>query len=275
MKLSVFGPVKNEAQFIGYSIMDSLEFVHEFVYACADSDDGTIDLLEYIKGKYAGEKLKILRSSEFDFNPHDLPAYNNAFNACIKASTGDAVWFKHPDMIVTNPEVIKDMKPAMAWWTNIKSFAGDFDTQITKGRATRWKNIAMKKMGLTYYGEYGSQNEDLYFKDITGDSYKHYGESFGFYPYKVLDSGLNVNHYCELKPYKRRFEKMKACLKTLHPGWSEESIANTASKHPRVTLEGEFDAFGKFEFTPSGEPQPAVFQKYKEEFEQIIGGVPA
>ena len=55
MKISVIGPVKNEAQFIGYSIMAVLPYVHEFVYACAKSDDGTDEILDYIKTTHAGE----------------------------------------------------------------------------------------------------------------------------------------------------------------------------------------------------------------------------
>jgi len=272
LKVSVFGPVKNEADFIGYSIMDCLEHVHEFVYAVAKSDDGTDELLDYIKEKYAGDKLKILRSPEFDFNPHDMAAYNNAFNVCIQQATGDAVWFKHPDQICLNAEKIKDMsKDALAWTTNMTSYAGDFNTQITKGRATQWKNIHAKKFGLHYYGGYGSVNEDMYHKDITGRAYDFHGTDFKRYPFRVADSGLNVNHYCELKGYKRRFEKMKSCLKTLYPGWTDARIAEVATQHPRVTLEQSSDAYGHFEFKKTNAPVPDVFQRYRSEFEQVLG----
>lgn len=274
MRVSVFSPVKNEAQFIGYSIMAVLPYVHEIIYGCAPSTDGTDQLLDYIKEKYAQDKLRILRKPEYDFNPHNMAAYNGAYNACIDAVTGDAVWFLHPDMIVTNPEQItKISEGALAWWTNITSYAGDYNTQITKGRCARWKNIHAKKFGLHYYGGYGSENEDMYFREITGSSYKHYGDNFKPYPFVVKDSGLNVNHYCELKSYKRRYEKMKSCLKTLFPKWNDVTISEQAANHPRVTLETTTDNFGKFEFIKTDAPVPDVFAKYREEFEGVVKSV--
>lgn len=272
MKITVFGPVKNEAQYIGYSIMDCLDYVHEFIYACAKSDDGTDELLDYIKKTYAGDKLKILRGEEYDFNPHDMAAYNNAFNACIYEAKGAACWFKHPDMICLNPEKIKDITDAAAWYTNLKSFAGDHHTLI-EGRAKRWKNIHSKKFGLHYYGAYGSENEDMYFSLITGKAYRHYGENFKAYPYSVKDSGLMVNHYCEVKPYKRRIEKMKSCLKTLMPGADENTLQHVASNHPRVTLQESSRGWGDFKFKTSDDAEPEVFTKYRDEFKRITEAV--
>lgn len=272
MKLSVFGPVKNEADYIGYSIMAVLPYVHDIVYTCAKSTDGTDELLDYIKTTYAGDKLKILRKPEYDFNPHDMKAYNQAYNDAINATTGDAVWFLHPDMIVLNAEKIETMPPSLSWWTNITSFAGDHSVTITKGRATKWKNIHSKKFGLHYYGGYGSQNEDMYHRDITGSAYRHHGEDFTKYPFSVKDSGLLVNHYCEAKSYKRRYEKMKSCLKTLSPNLSDADLSDLASKHPRVTLEGTgTDIFGHFEFKKQPGVVPEVFAKYKAEFDKVLG----
>lgn len=271
MRISVIAPVKNEVDFIGYSIMAILPYIHEIIYTVSPaSDDGTIPLLEHIQNNYARGKLRYLCNDKYEFNPHDLKAYNQAFNDCLQAITGDAAWFLHPDMIVTNPEAISAVQDGpLAWFTNITSYAGDLKTRITAGRATKWKNIASKQFGLHYYGAYGSQNEDFYFKDITGESYKHYGEAFEDYPYEIGDSGIKVNHYCELKTYKRRFEKMKLCLKTLFPAWDENRIEEVAMNHPRVTLEPSNNHFGVFQFAESDEPIPEVFSKYRAEFEQF------
>ncbi|HNC58473.1 MAG TPA: hypothetical protein PLP33_23805 [Leptospiraceae bacterium] len=271
MKISVIGPVKNEAQFIGYSIMAVLPYVHEFVYACAKSDDGTDEILDYIKTTHAGDKLKILRKPEYDFDVKDMKAYNDSFNDCIKESTGDAIWFLHPDMIVTNPEKIKDIPNSIALFTNVSSYARDFKTKITQGRTTRWKNIHKKTLGLHYYGGYGSQNEDFYHRHITGESYVHHGDRFGGYPFRVLDSGINVNHYCELKDFSRRLDKMIKCLDTLYPKSDPEALREMALAHPRVTLESTSQLFGKFEFTETNDLIPPVFEKHKEEFEKCLG----
>jgi glycosyltransferase involved in cell wall biosynthesis len=265
MKLSVIAPVKNEVDFIGYSIMAALPFVHEFIYAIdPKSDDGTLDLLTHIKKNHAHEKLRYFVDETFSFHPLDMKAYNASFNFCLEQMTGEAAWFLHPDMIVTEGGSLEE--GPLAWWTNITSFAGDFETQITKGRVGRWKNLHSNQFGLHYYGGYGSENEDFYHRDITGNAYKHYGDEFSKYPFPVANSGISVNHYCELKSYRRRLEKMKLCLKTQHTNWSDDYIADVAMHHPRVTLEDTSPRFGKFEFAKSDSPIPDVISNYRDEF---------
>lgn len=270
MKVSVIAPVKNEVDFIGYSIMAVLPHIHEIVYAVGACDDGTLDLLRHIKEKYAKDKLKILEDHAYEFNPMDMAAYNRAFNDCIDASTGDACWFLHPDMVVTNPDAIEALTEGpVAWWTHITSYANDFSTRIVKGRGDRWKNIHAKKFGLHYFGGYGSQNEDFYHRDITGTEYKHYGAAFDEYPFEVADSEIRINHYCELKAHRRRLEKMKLCLKTQHPELPDELITSLAARHPRVTLKTAATQFGHFVFARSEDETPPVFDQYREEFESF------
>lgn len=268
VKISVVGPVLNESPWIGFSIMAALPLVHEFVYALDEnSDDGTRELLFHVKRKYAHEKLVILDCP--NFHPSDMQAYNESFNMCIAKMTGDAAFFLHPDQVIAEfPEGGLEAGP-MAWYTHMTSYAGDFNTVISKGRCDKWKNIHAKKMGLHYYGGYGSQNEDFYHSDVTGKSYKHYGPEFAKYPYQVTNSKIKINHYCELKSYKRRLEKMKTCLRTLYPGSSEEQIADIAALHPRVTLEQSSGQFGHFEFSKSQNEIPDVFEKYGQEFGQF------
>ncbi len=266
MKISVMAPVLNEVQFIGYSVMAVLPYVHEIVYTLdSKSNDGTRELLKHLKDKYAGDKLKVLDHPSFDV--HDMPAYNEAFNRCIRESTGDIVWFLHPDMVVLNPQQLEFMRAGpLAWYTNLTSYARDFNTVIA-GRATKWKNMHLKKFGLHYYGGYGSQNEDFYHTDITGDSYRHHGEAFDKYPFDVADSFVEVAHYCELKPYQRRLDKMEKCLKTLAPEMSTTEIHKMATEHPRVSLEKTSEDFGTFNFEPTDQKPPEVFEKYKDELE--------
>lgn len=264
MKITVVGPVLNECPWIGYSIMATLDYMHEFIYSLdANSSDGTRELLHHIKDKYAHEKLTILETPTF--HPSDMVAYNASFNYGIRKATGEACWFLHPDMIVTNPEQISKVETGpLAWLVNVTSYAGDMKTVITKGRATQWKNIHANKFGLQYFGGYGSQNEDFYHSAITGKSYRHYGTEFSKYPYQIADSTIAINHYCETKPYKRRLEKMKLCLRTLAPTAGEEWIEESATQHPRVTLEPSCTRFGDFKFESSDKPLPEVFETYKE-----------
>lgn len=262
-KISVVTPVLNECPWIGYSIMAAIPYMHEFIYLLDEkSNDGTRELLHHIEDTYAHEKLVIVEYP--NFHPHDMKAYNASFNYGISLMTGNAAIFLHPDMIITDGP--KDGIPdgPLAWWTQMTSYGGDFNTVISKGRCDKWKNIHSKKFGLHYFGEYGSQNEDFYHKDITGNAYKHYGPEFSKYPFQVAESGIKISHFCENKDYARRFEKMKLCLKTLYPKAAPEDIAAMAAQHPRVTLEKSSRAFGNFEFTKATEPIPEVFEKYKE-----------
>lgn len=243
-------------------------FVSEFVYAIDEnSDDGTRDLLRHLKSKYLHEKLVILDHPHF--HPLEMEKYNAAFNRCIEASTGDACFFLHPDMIITAGPKTGIPPGAMAWWTEITSYAGDFGTVITKGRCDKWKNIHAKKMGLHYAGGYGSQNEDFYHSDITGKAYKHFGSEFSKYPFRIEDSGIKISHFCECKEYPRRLEKMKLCLKTLYPHLADDAIMELAAHHPRVTLEASSERFGKFEFSSTDEKAPEVFERYGAEFESF------
>jgi glycosyltransferase involved in cell wall biosynthesis len=262
MKIAVIAPVLNEAQFIGYSIMSCHKQVEEFIYAVSPkSNDGTIDMLQHIAKRYG--KLRLLIHSKYDFDPHDMKAYNSSFNDCIEKTRCDAVWFLHPDMIVTQwNDIPRD--DSLAWWTKVTSYAKDINTVITKGRCTQWKNLHAKKFGLHYFGGYGSQNEDFYHSAITGQAHKHYGTEFSKYPYRVASSGIEVDHYCENKPYERRLEKMKLCLKTL--GVPDEQLEEMALLHPRVTLEPTSTKFGQFKFGPRTTPIPYVFEKYGKEF---------
>lgn len=267
MRVSVIAPVKNEAQFIGYSIMAAFPHVEEFVYAIApSSDDGTIDLLRHIAKNYG--KVRLLIQNKYDFNPHDMKAYNESFDDCIQQARGDAVMFLHPDMIITKWTDLE--QGPLAWWVKVTSYARDLTTVITKGRTDKWKNIHAKKFGLVYRGGYGSQNEDFYHSDITGTSWRHFGTDFQKYPFSVASSGIELNHYCELKPYKRRLEKMKLCLKTQYPEAPDDWIEKFAVQHPRVTLEQSGTRFGDFEFTETDRMVPDVFEKHKSEFDAIV-----
>jgi hypothetical protein len=266
VSISVIAPVLNESDFIGYSVMAAYPYVDEFVYAISPkSNDGTIEILRHIAKNHG--KVRLLLQSKYDFDPRDTKAYNESFQDCIDQAKCDKVFFLHPDMVVTKWGELKD--GPLAWYTNITSYARDFETVITKGRCDKWKNIHAKKFGLKYLGGYGSQNEDFYHQEITGNSLKHFGTEFSKYPYVVGNSGIEINHYCELKGYKRRLEKMKLCLKTQNPHFPDDRIEELATHHPRVTLEQSSSQFGTFEFEKSDKAIPEVFAKYKDEFESL------
>lgn len=270
LPIAVIGPVLNEAEFIWASVMAVYPYVEEFVYAVSPkSDDGTIEILRHIAKRYG--KVRLLLQSKYDFDPLDTAAYNASYNDCVEQTRCPAVWFLHPDQVVTTPEKIADIQDGpLAWTVNMTSYAGDMNTQITKGRCNEWKSIHAKKFGLTYMGGYGSREEDFYHTEITGKSLKHYGTDFHKYPFRVESTGIEVNHYCECKPYARRLAKMKNCLKTLVPEATEAAIEKAAREHPRVTLKPSSTHFGHFEFATSQEPLPPVFEKYRAEFEPFI-----
>jgi len=234
--------------------------------------DGTWELLHHIKDKYLHEKLNIIEDKRPGSHDMTVQKFNEGcYDLCLEHATGDATWALHPDMIVVNPEAILSIPEGpLSWWADCRSFAGDIETEITVGRATRWQSMFAKKFGVHYWGGYGDAIENFYFRDITGNAHIHHGQNFELYPFDVVDSGIDINHYCEMKPYKRRLEKMICCLKTQCPGISDSVAEELASKHPRVTLQTANSQFGKFVFEPTKSPIPSVFEKYCEEFNQYI-----
>lgn len=268
VKLSVITPVLNEVDFIGYCVMAALPVAHEFIYLLDEkSSDGTRELLWHLQNIHARGKIQIIDTP--NFHPSDTGKYNAAFNEGIKRMTGDAAWFLHPDMIVTDYPKEGLKEGPLAFFTHLRSFAKDLQTVYTKGRCNQWKNIHMNQYGLHYFGDYGGIVEDWYHRDITGNAHSHYQTRFDLYPFDVGDSGIYVNHYCEMKPYARRLEKMKTCLKAQYPGADEEWIEVAAAHHPRVTLEPGMGQFGTFEYAKTEDPIPDVFVKYKKEFESF------
>jgi glycosyltransferase involved in cell wall biosynthesis len=272
LKLSVICPVLNEEQFIGYSAM-SFRNAHEIIYLVdQESTDGTIPLLNHIKDKYLGDKLRIIIDDRPGSHDMTVPTFNaECYNWLVREATGDAIVCAHPDMICTNPESVQNVPEGpLSWWMDCRSFAGDVNTEITEGRNNRWKSMFAKKFGLHYFGGYGDTTEDFYFKAITGTVHKHHGADFDLYPFEVADSGIDVNHYCEMKPYAYRLSKMVKCLMTQNPRITKEVAEEAAANHPRVTLQSGPSPFGYFEIGMTKEPIPEVFPKYYKEFNQFI-----
>lgn len=271
MKIAAISPVLNEVEWIGYSIMAALPGIDSMHYGIDEkSSDGTLDLVRSLSEGEGKGRVFYYQAPEFNIDPMVEAQYAGSYNGLIERALQtkpDAIMFLHPDMIILNPEQMFHLEnDFIAWFTHITSYS-DFDTVITRGRATEWKNIHCARFGLHYAGAYGSQNEDFYHREITGSARKHYGSDFSKYPYQVADSGLLINHYCELKPYARRLEKMKFCLRTLYPSYSDEKIHELAVQHPRVSLESSSDQFGQFEFSALTKPIPPVLARYKSRFD--------
>ncbi len=270
MKLSAFSIVKNEAQFIGYGLMSILPHVDQVVYADGNSTDGTLEILHHIKKKYAGGKLKILEMMDFKDFKDD---YVRVFNELMEQCDGRYLWYCHPDMILREPGRIADIGKdgALAYYVNMRSFGGeDLDLEITKGRTDKWKTIMRNDFDLHYWGHYGHPHEDMYFKDITGDHHLVHRHMMD-YPFEVKDLGMQIEHYCECKPRKRREEKMETVLRTVGGATNDIAIKDVLANHPRIHLQTQKTPWGDFEFKPRADALPDVFAKYKDEFSAVLG----
>ena len=274
MSLSAWSVIKNERQFIGYGLMSILPYVDEVVYFDGGSTDGTLELLAYIQATYDQTgKVKVYKDKDFKDFKED---YVRVFDSCLKSCTGDHVIYVHPDMILVDPGKLESLdKNVLAYWVGMRSFAGEeLDLEITKGRTDKWKTIMRNKFGLHYSGYYGAFEEDMYFKDITGNEHILH-KDFSKYPYEIQDSGAKFWHFCECKPRKRREEKMYRVITTNgesvgHGRTMEEDVHiwDAVMNHPRVHLQTQAGIFGTFTFEPRKEPLPEVF-KHKEEFDKI------
>lgn len=256
MSIGTFTLIKNEIFWIKDHLDNLLPFIDEMVFFDGNSTDGTLEVIEKVSQRYP-DKVRLFKNCD----PTNLQDdYVDAFNACLHKLNTDWAFFCHPDMWVENPIKLRNIRDwdGIAMSSKMISYAGDPGKQlyrIENGRQAAWKNIYRLRepdLGAHYYGHYGSAEEDIYFRAITGSNYDHHGDSFHRYPYQVLDSGLSIHHFSDVRLYERRLERMKVSLKNQR--WSESEIEYKAKTHPRVTLE---DGNG-FKFVACEDPRRAV-----------------
>jgi glycosyltransferase involved in cell wall biosynthesis len=239
LSIGSFVLIKNEAPWIAAHILNLLPYLDEMVFYDGASTDGTLEIIRAIKSDNVnGSKIKLFTNKD----PKNLQGdYVRLFDECMHELSTDLALFIHPDMFITNPEKLTQVSSsdAIALTTSMRSFAGETGGPLfeMKGRLPLWKNIYRLKspdLGAHYFGAYGSAEEDVYFREITGDQHIHHGHRMDLYPYDVEDSGLEVLHFSDVRPYERRLGRMKACL--LNQGYSAEDAEKIALAHPRVTL---------------------------------------
>ena len=258
--ITAFTILKNEVGGIGYSIMSILDYVDELVYADGGSTDGTIELIEHIKEKYDKDnKIKLFKNKDCKNLTGD---YTRLFNWVLKQCTSDYVMFWHADMVMTNPEMFKNINgSAIRYYVGMKSFVADGKKYFSKGRRDKWAVIYKNDYGLHQYGNYGNVHEDFYFKDITGDEHIIYFLNREL-NYEIYDSGLKAHHYCESKDYARRLDKMVKSAINANPNLHRDRAIEMVKLHPRVTLKsGIFKGF-EYEIKPYKGKQSDVFKKY-------------
>ncbi len=262
MSIGSFTILKNESSWIAAHILRVLPYLDEMCFYDGNSTDGTLDIIEAIKSESPeGRKIKLFRNCD----PADLKDdYVRLFNECLRSLSTDLAIFLHPDMHVVNPARLLDIKAsgAVALTTSMRSFAGEPDGPLFEivGRQPKWKNIFRLRnpdLGAHYYGHYGVHNEDVYFQKITGDEHIHYGEHMDLYPYEVEDSGLEILHFSDVRPYARRLERMRTCMK------NQGNNVALAETHPRVTLKpGDFK-YDSFSLVPAEYPAEMLAARNK------------
>ena len=268
MSIGTFTLIRNEREWIGPHIMRILPHVDAMCFYDGDSTDGTLEIIEYIIENHAdGDKIILVKGAD----PKNLKeSYVKMFNQCMGQLKTDWAWFIHPDMYVENPEAIKKAGESdeISQFTNLKSYGGEPGGKLyeIKGRGEAWKNIYRLRnpdLGAHYHGFYGAQNEDVYYSAITGNSHDHYGTSFEKYPYPVIDSGIHVQHYSDVRPLARRLERMKRCLE--NQGHPEGYIDEIAANHPRVTFkDGAGLEFKEVEWPEEFKRHEDIFKKINE-----------
>lgn len=233
-----FTLIRNEAQWIAGHLSAWLPVLSQMVFFDGNSTDGTLEIIEAVKRDHPqGQKIKLVK----DRDPKDLQDdYVRIFNECLWAVDCDLALFLHPDMLPAKVPANFDHLPgAIAASVKMRSFAGEPGGKLyeIKGRGEAWKNIYRLRnpdLGAHYWGHYGHSDEDVYFRAITGNKHEHYGTEFHAYPYMVMDSGLEVLHYSDVRTPARRLDRMVKCL--MNNGYDYERARLKALSHPRVTL---------------------------------------
>ena len=238
MSIGTYTLIKNEITWIGPHLMSWLPIVDEMVFFDGNSKDGTLDvLLEFVRRHPLGRKVKVFANKD----PKNLQDdYVLLFNEAISQIKSDYCIFLHPDMFRVSGD-FKKLGDALAYTTTKISYGAErIDDQIyeiSEGRADKWKDVMRRRnpdLGLHYFGHYGANNEDTYFREITGDNHEFHGKSFDKYPYEVMDSGVVMAHFSDIRPYGRRLSRMISCLQ--NQGHSKIDAETIAPTHPRVTL---------------------------------------
>lgn len=240
MTIGSFTLIKDEKLWIGPHLEAWLPILDQMVLFDGGSTDGTLEIIRHLQETHRlSYKIKLVEGKD----PANLEDdYVRLFNECLWSLDTDLAAFIHPDMIPlrSKPFNLKVLDEAIAGSMRVRSFGGEPDAvnwwEII-GRGPVWKNIYRLRnpdLGAHYHGFYGAGNEDVYFSEITGDEYRHYGSDVSQYPYEVVDSGLEIAHLSDVRPYARRLDRMIKCLE--HQGHSPEVAREIAPKHPRVTL---------------------------------------
>lgn len=249
MSVGTFMLILNEKPWIEAHLRNITPHIDEAVFFDGGSTDGTLEFLREWSAKHP--HVRVFEGK----NPADMKdSYTTLFNQCLRTLNTEIAVFLHPDQWIDNPERLRTLNPEVAAYVTMHSYAGNPDGQLLRieGRAARWKNIYRLRnpdLGAHYHGWYGAWNEDVYFSEITGDAHAFYGDRFEMYPYPVEDSGLVVHHFSDVRPYQRRLERMKTCLR--HQGHSDAAIEQIAPSHARVSL---VDG-GGFTFKPAEYPE--------------------
>ena len=243
---------KNEAVFIRPHILSWVPHVDEMVIYDGNSTDGTVEIVKDIQKNHPfGSRIKLFENKD----PKDLTDdYVRVFDECLHALSTNFAAFTHGDMILEDPGNIGFLGDAIAYYSTMRSFAGEPGGQlyeIKSGRSPFWKNIYRLRspdLGLHYHGHYGHVSEDCYFSKITGAEHIHVGDAFEQYPYEVKDSGVKIAHYSDVRAHERRAERMFKCL--INQGKPAAEALRLLDVHPRVTLKDGFN----FKFEPVDTP---------------------
>lgn len=242
-----FTLIRNEVMWIKAHLLSWLPHLDQMVFFDGESDDGTVEVIRQISSNHPyGGKIVLLERK----NPKNMTDdYQRVFNECLHTLTTDYAAFLHPDMLLEDPGGLRSLGDRIAYSTGMRSFAGDPYgelLEIIEGRAETWKNIYRLRnpdLGLHYFGDYGSANEDCYFSEVTGEEH-----NISNLPYEVGESGIKILHFSDVRPLSRRIDRMVKCL--VNQGHPAEMASSMALTHPRVNFK---DANG-FRFVPAVYP---------------------
>ena len=262
MSIGTFTLIRNESAWIAAHLLNLLPFIDEAVLYDGNSTDGTLEIIKAIRADHPdGWKIKLHEGRDC---ANLQQAYVELFDDCLHELSTDLAYFAHPDFYCVNPSRLLDIKAsgAVALTTSMRTFGGEPDGPLfeIKGRSDKWKNIYRLRnpdLGAHYHGHYGMVNEDVYFAAITGDQHNHYGANMDAYPYEVEESGLEILHFSDVRPYARRLERMRTCLR------NQGNPVELAETHPRVTLKPGGFKYDSFSLVPAEWPVEMIEARNK------------
>ncbi|WP_035589107.1 glycosyltransferase family 2 protein [Hippea jasoniae] len=241
MLLSAITMVKNEEEFVGYVIMSMYDYVDEIIVVDGGSEDGTVDIIQYIM-KELDKDNKITYWQDLRPKNELIHTRNDMIKACkgkwILRLEGDEVYSDENAKKVREyieKGIIKDSVLSVGW--PYYFFVNDINTIVPVGEPHTFATIMIKNVEGIHAAHHDRGGNETFYDEGWFD--KDGKEVSIWHPkdnptQRIKD--IAIHHYAGFKRTTRHKDYMLKCKKVPFK-----------EGHPEVFLRYDFKSFMKYE----------------------------